>query len=138
MNDGISTSCAKTIANTLNRHFTSIGEKLANKLPNSKINPKSYLGEQNQNSMFLNEIELYEVLEEIQGIDDKKAMGHDNIPPKIIKWAPQIFAPILQSIFNKCLQIGLYPGDMKIARVVPIHKGGDVNDIKTIIGLYLY
>ena len=56
-------------------------------------------------------------------------MGYDNIPPKIIKWAPHLFGPILLSIFNKCLHLGYYPNAMKVARVVPIHKGGDINDI---------
>ena len=36
---------------------------------------------------------------------------------------------ILLTIFNKCLNKGYYPDAMKIARVVPIHKGGDTNDV---------
>ena len=59
----------------------------------------------------------------------KKDMGADNIPPKIIKWAPELFAPILSKIFNKCIHIGYYPKQLKVARVVPVHKGGDSNDI---------
>ena len=55
-------------------------------------------------------------------------MGIDNIPPKIIKWAPHIFTPILKVIFDKCLEQGLYPQGVKIAKVIPIHKGGDIND----------
>ena len=42
---------------------------------------------------------------------------------KIIKWAPHVFGPILLTIFNKCITLGYYPEKMKIARVVPIHKG---------------
>ena len=40
-----------------------------------------------------------------------------------------MFSLILLTIFNKCLHLGYYPSSMKVARVVPIHKGGDINDI---------
>ena len=56
-------------------------------------------------------------------------MGHDEIPPKIIKWAPYLFSPILKSIFNQCIDLGYYPDDMKIAKVTPIYKKGDHNDL---------
>ena len=106
-----------------------MGDKLAKKLPVSDTDPKSYLGEKLKKTIFVNEIELHEVLEEIQEICDKKAMGYDNIPPRVIKWAPHIFGPILLNVFNRCLQLGIYPDSMKVARVVPIHKGGDLNDV---------
>ena len=49
-------------------------------------------------------------LEEIANIIIKKAKGYDQIAPKIIKWAPDLFAPILLKIFNKCIELGYYPG----------------------------
>ena len=58
----------------------------------------------------------------------KKAMDIDNIPPKIIKWAPELFAPILQVISNKCIDIGYYSDSMEIAKVTPIYKKGDKTD----------
>ena len=69
------------------------------------------------------------VLEEIQNICPRKAAGYDEIPPKIIKWAPHLFAPILKTIFNKCIESGYYPDAMKIAKVAPIYKKGDKNDV---------
>ncbi len=127
--NGLPTSCSRAIANILNKHFTSIAQKLSQNLPPSIKSPQSFLRDKNPRTMFLDKIEMHEILEEIQGISDKKAMGHDNIPPKVIKWAPHIFAPILLVIFNKCIEKGYYPDAMKIARVVPIHKGGDTNDV---------
>ena len=32
-------------------------------------------------------------------------------------------------MFNKCILSGVYPDSLKIARVIPIFKGGDKNDI---------
>ena len=123
------TKCPKTIANLMNRHFAGIAKKLAAKLKDSSKNFRSFLGRESKKSMFFKNIEISEILDEIRNICERKAMGFDNIPPKIIKWAPELFAPILQTIFNKCLNIGYYPQHMKIARVVPIHKEGDINDV---------
>ena len=82
-----------------------------------------------QKSIFLSDITLGEIIDEINSICVNRGMGYDNIPPKIIKWAPHLFGPILLSIFNKCLHLRYYPDAIKVARVVPIHKGGDINDI---------
>ena len=123
------TQCLKAIANILNKHFTSIGPKLASKLPASATNPASFLGKKVEKSIFLSDISLGEILEVILSLSIKKGMGFDNIPPKIIKWAAHLFAPILLVIFNKCLRLGYYPKGMKTARVVPIHKEGDINDV---------
>ena len=113
----------------MNKHFTSVGRKLADKLENRSSNFLTYLGKACEKNIFLCDVELHEILEEIVGICVTKGMGFDNIPPKIIKWAPHLFAPILLVLYNKCLHLGYYPNNMKIARVVPIHKEDDINDI---------
>ena len=118
----------KHVANGLNSHFTSIAKKLAVKLKKTNTSFTSYMGRENKSSMYLNEITLEEILEEITNICSKKAMGHDRIPPKIIKWAPDLFAPILCAIYNKCFILGYYPNNMKIAKVVPLYKKGDKDD----------
>ena len=123
------TQCQKMIANLLNKHFTTIGEKLAEKLKNNTTKHETFMGPKLEKTFFLREISLDEVIDEINGIFEKKGMGFDNIPPKVIKWAPHLFAPILVELFNKCIKLGYYPENMKVARVVPIHKGGDRNDI---------
>ena len=113
----------------MNQHFAGIAKELADKLKKSSKSFHTFLGRECKKSMFFKDIEIDEILKEIRDICEKKGMGFDNIPPKIIKWAPELFAPILQIIFNKCLSIGHYPQNMKIARVVPIHKEGNINDV---------
>ena len=102
------TQCRKAIANLLNSHFTSIGEKLASKLHQNISDHESFMGPKCQNSIFLSDITLDEIIDEINAICVNKGMGYDNIPPKIIKWAPHLFSPVLLSIFNKCLHLGYF------------------------------
>ena len=86
------------------------------------------MGRENKCSMYLKEITLDEIVEEIAKLCVKKATGYDKIPPKIIKWAADLFTPILMVIYNKCLELGYYPDSMKVAKVVPIYKKGDKDD----------
>ena len=123
------TNCPKSIANILNQHFTGIGKKLAKKLEKSKYKFSAFMGKRNVNSIFLKEIEISEIYDEIRSLCTSKVAGYDKISPKVLKWSPHLFAPILHVAYNKCIRQGRYPSNLKIAKVSPIHKGGDKNDI---------
>ena len=49
----------KIIANILNKHFTTVGAKLAGKLDKNNKNPISLMGERNIKSIFLDDIEVH-------------------------------------------------------------------------------
>ena len=52
----------------------------------------------------------------------KKAIGYDEISPKILKLAkPAVVKPITELI-NKSLDTSVFPAKLKIAQVVPVHK----------------
>ena len=118
----------KDVSNVLNKHFTSVASKLAKKLKKPKTKFTKYMGQENKSSMYLRSLTVTEILEEIECICLKKAMGFDDIAPKIVKWAASIFAPILKILFNKCIELGLYPSGMKVGKVTPIHKKGVKDD----------
>ena len=70
--NGSMSSNNKIIVNILNKHFTSVGEKLAEKLTKSDTNPNLFLGDKNSKSFYMRDIEPHEILEEIQEICEKK------------------------------------------------------------------
>ena len=118
----------RDVANGVNNHFASVAKNLENQLKKTSTKYTHFMGRANNSSIFLRYIELAEILLEIKSINPKKSMGYDDIPPKIIKWAAHLLAPLLQVIFNKCIDLGYYPNGMKTAKVTPIHKEGDKND----------
>ena len=52
----------------------------------------------------------------------------DEIPAKLLKWAAALFASMLTKLFNKCIEEGVYPDSLKLARVTPVFKGGNKNE----------
>ena len=71
-----------------------------------------------------------EIIDIINKLNPSKAPRYDDIPTKLIKAAKFSFAPFLNNIFNSCLNNGLYPDELKIARVIPLHKGGSNSELK--------
>ncbi len=65
-----------------------------------------------------------EVLNEINKLNPRKSPGPDGIGAKLIQLCPDIFADNLSIIYNKSIQEGVYPVDMKIAKVIALYKKG--------------
>ena len=73
--------------------------------------------------------DVQEVLDIIRKfINSNKSPGHDNIPAVLIKWSVDVIAPLLVKLFNRFLDLGIYPSCLKTARVTLLHKGGDKSD----------
>ena len=120
--EGVTLTNSADIANTFNNYFTTIGDNLANKIACSDVNPISYMSPVNGAFSFA-------VLKTLKSINTNKATGPDNIPNKVLKMAAEILSPSLSAIFNRSLSLGIYPDDWQMARVLPIFKSGDKDDI---------
>ena len=71
---------------------------------------------------------IHEVGTLIEGLDNKKAMGPEQIPVHLIKLAlPYIVEP-LTYIYNLCIENNTFPSSLKIAKVVPLPKSKDTSD----------
>ena len=58
-----------------------------------------------------------------------KSTGLDNIGPKILKLSADIISPSLVSIINKSIISASFPSIWKEAKVKPLFKSGDKDDI---------
>ena len=64
----------------------------------------------------------------MQNLDENKATGVFNLPPKVIKWLAKDIAPVLTNIFNKFFKKGRYPELFKTAKVSSLFKSGNEYD----------
>ena len=65
----------------------------------------------------------------MQIIKDLNPNKSSDISPRILKLFTHIIAPLLTTLFNNCLRSGIFPDELKIARVIPLYKSGDKSDI---------
>ena len=117
------------IANAFNDMFIKAGE-IINAHSNGKIDINSLKTLTQTKSVFkFTEINEEFVASELKSLDTTKAMGPDNLHPRLLKEAAPLIAKPLTKIFNKSLISGLFPDDFKKAKVVPVPKDGDLTDI---------
>ena len=116
----------KEIANHLNDHFNTIGSKMARKFENMSCNdPIKYINRSLLSSIYLNPTIIEEIKKLISEIEIKKAIGPDKISAYLVNISSAVIAPVLSKLFNKCMREGTFPNLLKIAEIIPLHKGGD-------------
>jgi hypothetical protein len=82
------------------------------------------------NNIFIRHIDTEEVFKAIKSIKTKRSVGPDGIPAYIVKGCADIITPTLSHLFNVSLKTGVFPNKWKTAKVCPIFKNGDRNDVK--------
>ena len=127
--ENIEITNSKLIANELNSYFATVGKNLANKIRPGKSDINSYLNKMsvNEKSLFLYPTNICEVSSIIDDIAAKASSGFDGLSNRFIKSIKQALTTPLTVIFNKSLETGIFPDNMKKAEVVPLHKGGKLN-----------
>ena len=74
-------------------------------------------------------IEDISILRIINDLPNKSSTGFDYISMRLIKAIKTEIIPALTCIFNQSLNTGIFSEKLKIAKVIPIHKKGSLNDI---------
>ena len=117
------------IVNSFNDYFSEVGVNIASKLPNN--NPcevKVYLSNRISSSVFLNPVTDTEIANIINELNVKKAGGYDEISSYFVKISASILIPILTVSVNSALSLGIFPDDLKLAKIIPLFKSGNKLD----------
>jgi exonuclease III len=114
------------IANMLNETFTKVtytSERAGININSNNMTRKTL------KTIFLNPVDNQEVVNLILSVATKKSHGTDGIPCFIIYNSAHLIAKPLAHIINCSFEEGIYPSQLKVARVVPIYKNGDQSDL---------
>ena len=114
------------IAKGFNNFFINIGPTLANKIPADNRSPTLYMKNRVSEAMVITPVIEDEVRTIIKDLKDSSA-GWDAISAKVIKATYNSFIHPVTHIMNLSLTTGVFPTELKIARVVPIFKSGDAS-----------
>jgi len=118
-------SCPQEICNEFNTFFTHIGQSISNTIsvPSTTKNLFATIP-QCKPSFFFTPISANEILIEIGQLQDSKSPGLDKIHNKFLKCVSDIIAPFLAESFNNHVNVGKFPDELKIAKIVPVYKNG--------------
>ena len=110
------------IANAFNNYFASVGNNLANEIPNLGKSPLDYLKSSSPDSFFISPITSAEIEIEISKLKTGKATGPFSIPISVLKILKTVIAKPLEILFNTSFSSGIVPTKFKQASVVPVYK----------------
>ena len=113
------------IADSFNSYFINIGPNLASHIPDVVgESPLDMMGDRVLHSIFINPVVESEV-ESIIKLLKPSSPGWDSISADVVKVTRKSFIVPLTHIMNMSLTTGIFPSELKIARVIPILKAGD-------------
>ena len=120
---------SKDIANCANNFFVNVGPETEKKVPKvGHISPEKFLKNRNQLNLIIAHINEEEVLEIIKSLPNK-ATGPASIPLKLLKIVADLIVLPLCHIINLSFSTGTFPDVLKVAKVLPLHKGGSTQDL---------
>ena len=121
---------ASQIPNILNKHFATVGNRLASKLPSPPKHHLDYVSKciSPLSSFLFEEVFPDEIRSEILSIPNDKSYGLYSSPIKLLKLSSFIIAPVLSELLNLSIKSANYPSKLKIAKITPIFKCDDEAD----------
>ena len=118
----------KKIADEFNKFFTNIGTDLANKIPNASKRFDFYITKVNT-SMESQPLSINELKNAFFSLNINKSPGHDGVSFNVIKKCFGELCEPLKYLFNLSIVKGIFPDDLKIAKVTPIYKADNSSNI---------
>ena len=88
-----------------------------------------YLKKKNTAEFTLNAITEIEISTIVEKLPNKTSIGYDGISNVLVKKLFYTVRYPLCIIFNKSFIGGMYPDQFKLAKVIPLHKGGEKDGV---------
>ena len=120
--NGLETNDPQIVSDAFNDYFIEIGPKLASEIT-TNINPMSYVTHIAY-SIYIPEINQHEVEIVINSLKNGSP-GWDDISATIYKPFINLYIKPLTYLINMSIKEGIFPDEMKIAKVIPIYKSGN-------------
>ena len=116
----------RDVACHLNKYFTGVAhqlnvDKYGESLMDESLNFKRFLKNRVSSTMFFTDIDSNEIQSVIRKLNDTESSDFSVRAIKIVKHQ---ISPLLATLFNDCMYSGIFPDELKLAKVLPLYKGG--------------
>ena len=109
----------------INSFFTNIGPSLASKFKG----PWNYFGKTLDLEIEPFLIDTDDIIKLVREVKILKSSGMDDLPTRICRDAFLVLSQQLAHMFNSSIQTGTFPDKWKLAKIVPLFKGGDRENV---------
>ena len=116
------------MADIFNEFFENISSKINEKIRRTKKLAFDYLHSNTDSSFFISPVNTLEIVDIISSLKNGKAAGPFSIPMNLLKILSNLIAEPLCTIVNESFSTGIFPYDLKLAKVIPLHKKGSTDD----------
>ena len=130
--DGKDLTTPGGITKAFNNYFANIGSDLAQQIPIPSLNFESYLKYPALQSMNVYSTTPSEIRNIATQMKTSHSCGLDEIDPILVSASIPCIAQVLSDLVNYSLSSGIFPEQLKSAKVIPIHK----SDNKHLISNY--
>ena len=116
-------------ADEFNKHFVNVPKAVLDAISTSyPFEPYLTKAKSSKNSFFLrptNEVEVYNIIHSLKDSATEDAFG---LTAKVVKFVAPIIVEPLTYVINKCFVEGYFPEQLKISKILPLHKKGSSSD----------
>jgi hypothetical protein len=113
----------KLDVNAINCFFTNLGPETVKSIPQSASSHMKFVLPV-ANTFFSFEVTHNELFNVVTSLPSKTSSGFDKLSTRNLKLIFPYISDTVLKIVNKSFRTGIFPDILKIARVIPIHKGG--------------
>ena len=118
----------KDIANEFNNYFATICAN--NQIPDINTHYTSYLNTPIESTFNFEHIDNATTMHHLSKLTPSHSCGHDNLSAITLKSIANEICECITLIINQSITTGIFPDQLKVAKVVPIFKKNDQSDIK--------
>ena len=110
------------ITNAFNNYFLNVGKTLSKNIV-STGDPLSYVNS-NPTTIFVPSIQQIEI-HNVMSLINNSTAGYDDLQPSIMKMLTKVYIKSLTYLINISIKQGIFPEELKMAKVIPINKSDD-------------
>jgi len=126
--NGASINKSPLIANSFNNYFCEVSDRLSLSIPSRTVHStkfEDYLGPPNYNSFYCSNITINELIAIVKNLKPSRSCISNCISSSLLKDCIEHVALPLLHICNLSFDLGIFPDQLKISRVIPVFKKGN-------------
>ena len=126
------------ISNCFNDYFNKVGHSVVSNFPNYfAICAKDFLINRVTSSIFLEPASTNKIFNINNELNINHAAGYDDISYYFIKLFSSVLTPVLSTLVNSAMTLGIFLEKLKLSKIIPLFKKDDKFDVNNYCPIFI-